>query len=527
MRNPLFVFLYVGLLALTAGCAVQGQPEGGDKDTTPPQVISSEPENRSIHFSANEVVLEFDEYIKVDNFKSQFISSPPLKYPVDYTLRKKSLYIEFEDTLRPNTTYTFSFGNAIKDITENNVQSEFKFVFSTGAVLDSQRVSGNVYDAFSTDPEKNIMVALYPADAPDSALSTERPLYYALTNEKGEYSIENISPAEYRLFAVQDRDFNYIWSGPSEKLGFTDELVQTIDNPSIDIPTFKPEAEYRFYRGKYADFGRVELYFSKPAHPLEIERLDTNTSTFFIEAPEDGDTLNLWTTDFTLGRPAYWQMYHPASGTTDSIKVPTFTKDTTRFKLEWTNKPPFSPTDSITLKSTTPILSIDSSKVHLYLHDTIPVPFRIEHSSVRGIKLRSDFDYRQRLLWVIDSAAVTDLFGRVNDSLGFEMRIMEDTDLAIFHMKVQSDLPGSKVLELFTDKGVVFYRSSFTSELNVDLWDIRPQTIKARIIDDRNADGRWNPGNFDTHTQPERVIYLDKKIELRANWEIDETWVIQ
>ena len=110
---------------MLAGCAIQSAPDGGPKDEKAPEILSAQPENKSTNFSSKEIVLTFDEYVQVVNFGNQFFSSPPLENRVDMRLKGKKLYLGLNEDLRPNTTYTFSFGNSIQDITEGNVQADF------------------------------------------------------------------------------------------------------------------------------------------------------------------------------------------------------------------------------------------------------------------------------------------------------------------------------------------------------------------------------------------------------------------
>lgn len=524
-RTAKYISLVLFGVILTA-CAVQSSPDGGAKDNTPPEAIRIEPANRSTFFEGQSVSITFDEYVKIDGFTSQFISSPPLKHKVKHSLRGRTLRVEFEDTLRPNTTYTFSFGNAIKDITESNAQTEFKYVFSTGAVLDSQIVHGSISDAFTNTAMKGIMVAMYDADSEDSVFMKETPLYYGLTDESGHYDIENVAPGQYKIFAIQDNDFNYVWSGPSERMAFVDEVIDSERDPEVNFELFKLPANYRFYRGKLLAFGKIEAYFGVPAQDVEFTRIDTTGAQHFIEFPENGDTVLFYTNRWINGEQASWSVYHEPSSTIDTMTIRFFEKDTVKLKLSLEKTAALSPADSIISLSTTPITSFDKSRMYVFRNDTVPIPFSVEQSGPRRIRLSVDADYNDRLRWVIDSGAVEDLHGRWNDSTSQSLRFLADNELSIFHLVVKSDSSTTRVVEIYNDKGDIAYRSAFTQQINIDLFDIKPQKYNVRVIYDRNGNGKWDTGNYFTNTQPEKVIYLEKVIELRANWEIDETWVI-
>ena len=113
-------------------CAQQGSPSGGPRDEDPPVVLESEPLNYSTNFEAKKIRISFDEYIVLENVNQQLIVSPPMEEQPTVKLRKKTIIIEFEEELLPNTTYTFNFGDAIKDLHEGNKLQNFEYVFSTG-----------------------------------------------------------------------------------------------------------------------------------------------------------------------------------------------------------------------------------------------------------------------------------------------------------------------------------------------------------------------------------------------------------
>ena len=158
--------IFIGLIFVN--CANRGRPEGGPKDETPPKVIKSIPENYSINFKADEIEIHFDEYIKIKDLQKQLIISPPMNTQPNITpLGNASKYITIKifDTLQPNTTYAFNFGNSITDNNEGNPYPFYRYVFSTGDYIDSLTVKGNIVDALLKQPETFVNVALYEVDS--------------------------------------------------------------------------------------------------------------------------------------------------------------------------------------------------------------------------------------------------------------------------------------------------------------------------------------------------------------------------
>ncbi len=203
-------------------CAQQGSPSGGPLDLDPPVVVESDPPNYSTRFEAKKIRITFDEYIVLDNVNQELIVSPPMEEQPEVKLRKKSLIIEFEEELKINTTYTFNFGNGIKDLHEGNKLQNFEYVFSTGDVLDSMSVRGTLKYAENLEvPEDPISIMLY-SDLRDSVPLTDIPLYVGRSNDSGLFSVNNLRPDVYKVFALKDGNNNFLFDLPSEEIAFLD-----------------------------------------------------------------------------------------------------------------------------------------------------------------------------------------------------------------------------------------------------------------------------------------------------------------
>jgi len=204
------------------GCAQVGAPSGGPRDQDPPRVLESDPSNYSIRFKAKKIEITFDEYIVLENVNQELIVSPPMEEKPEVKLRKKTLIIQFEEELKENTTYTFNFGNAIKDLHEGNKLQNFEYVFSTGEVLDSMSVRGTLKYAETLEkPKEAIHIMLY-TDLRDSVPLTEIPLYVGRSDDSGVFRVNNLRPDIYKVFALKDGNSNLLFDLPSEEIAFLD-----------------------------------------------------------------------------------------------------------------------------------------------------------------------------------------------------------------------------------------------------------------------------------------------------------------
>lgn len=206
-------------------CAQQGSPSGGPRDEDPPVVLECDPPNYSIRFAKKKINITFDEYIVLENVNQQLVVSPPMEEQPEVKLRKKTIIIEFEEELKPNTTYTFNFGDAIKDLHEGNKLQNYEYVFSTGEVLDSMSVKGTLKYAETLEvPEEPVSIMLY-TDLRDSVPLLDIPIYVGRSNDSGVFMVNNLRPDEYKVFALKDGNNNFLFDLPTEEIAFLDSSL--------------------------------------------------------------------------------------------------------------------------------------------------------------------------------------------------------------------------------------------------------------------------------------------------------------
>ena len=226
------------LVLFWASCANRGiGPQGGPKDTQPPRVKTSEPEIGVLEFKGKKIEVTFDEYIELKDLASNLLMSPPQQTPPDVKARGKRLIVNFQDSLRDNTTYTIDFGNAVVDYREQVPLRGYSFYFSTGATIDTLEYSGYVYDAENLNPKMNMFVGVYD-DLSDTAFVSHPFLRVARTDSTGHFRIGNMKEGTYRLYAVDDVSRDYRLT-IGEALAFADEPIQPYIPPK---PVILPDS---------------------------------------------------------------------------------------------------------------------------------------------------------------------------------------------------------------------------------------------------------------------------------------------
>ena len=241
MRRPLSAVInalggrHLPLMLLAAfllgSCARMGQPDGGWYDETPPRILGAAPADKGTNVKSQKVSIFFDEFIQIENATEKVVVSPPQLETPEIVASGKRIKIELLDSLKPNTTYTIDFSDAITDNNEDNPLGNYTYSFSTGDAIDTLEVSGKVLQAKDLEPVKGILVGLYN-DLSDTAFTTKPMLRVSRTDGSGRFVIKGVAPGTYRVYALQDADGNYLFNQKSEMLAFSQEKI---------VPSFKPD----------------------------------------------------------------------------------------------------------------------------------------------------------------------------------------------------------------------------------------------------------------------------------------------
>ena len=115
--------------------------------------------------------------------------------------------------------------DAIEDLHEGNTLQNYEYVFSTGEILDSLSVKGTLQYAENLEkPEDPISIMLY-SDLRDSVPLIDIPLYVGRSNDSGVFSVNNLRPDVYKVFALNDGNNNLLFDLPSEEIAFLDSSL--------------------------------------------------------------------------------------------------------------------------------------------------------------------------------------------------------------------------------------------------------------------------------------------------------------
>lgn len=562
-HDSYLVLLFIPLIFFLTQCANVGSPEGGKKDIIPPAVTTCNPPNHSTHFKGKNIYIEFDEFVNAETSGDKILISPPVDKAPDYRLRGKTLIVSFDDSLHPNTTYSIDFGKSITDITENNVLPDFRYAFSTGDVLDSLSVTGTVTDAFTTLPVKDVLVMLYPSQndtiPADSMPVRMKPFFMTRTGEDGRFSLTNLAPGMYRIFALSDKTGDLLYNSLGESIAFADFLISpwyekpvTVDTSSrpdstLPAPVTPSPVKLRMYEPKdstvtldkaFLSRDRMaSLVFSYAPKQLHIVALnvDSLTRCYLMEPNAGGDTVTLW---FTGDLPDLLSFRITATKMApDTISLPVMKPSLgKKTKKEEVQKGfDISPNTRggvlnyfkypLVLTSAIPMKTANLGAIRLIDgNDTLsPV------SAIDSIKRRITIEHK----WIegktyqvfIPDSALINVNGAANDTLRIPVKATELKNYAnlTLNVGIPSDTP-RVIVQLLSEDEKVVEEQMINKTGRISFNYLLPAKYKIKAILDLNMNNRWDSGDYFRHIQPEAVSYFPRTLELRANWDVEETW---
>ncbi|MEC5165891.1 uncharacterized protein (DUF2141 family) [Flavobacterium sp. PL11] len=523
-------YTLIAVLFIMVGCAKRGSITGGLKDTIAPVLKNSFPENFNTNFKGDQIKLVFDENVKLKNLNKQLIISPPMKNEplILPTTASKFITIKIKDTLQPNTTYSFNFGQSIEDNNEGNPYSQFKYIFSTGNYIDSLSLAGTVKSAYDKEAESFVSIMLYEVNENynDSIVYKETPRYVTNTLDSLKtFRLENLKSGKYLLVAMKDQNNNNKYNPKTDKIGFKKQFI-TIPTDSVyelnlfkevlPFKVFKPSqaAGNRLVMGYEGDLSKFEgrpkivLKNNNQILPIAITQLPKKDSIQIWFKPIKADSLAI-----SITKDKYIKDF--------SLKIKDQKKDTLTISSLISGSLHFR--NRFTLETSTPLLKFDISKIKLINKDSSAVDFTTEYDDYNQ-KLFFDFKKEplEKYTFTLLPGALTDFFEKSNDSLTYTVNTQDYADYGNLRIKLENVKKFPVIVELLDDKDTVLAAEYTDNNTTIDFNSLEPAEFTLRAIYDENKNKVYDAGNYLEKRYSEEVIYYSKKIDVRANWDIEQ-----
>lgn len=588
-KSLYYIFIIIAA-AVMYSCANIGNPSGGPIDKTPPIFMRSNPTPNAVNVKDRKIEIFFDEIVTLKDPSTKIIVSPAQTEMPRMSALGRKVTVELVDSLLPNTTYTIDFSNSIQDNNEGNAIDNFAFAFSTGSVIDSMRVSGYVLDSRTLEPMQSVVVGLQ-SNLADSAFHKEKLQRVALTNDRGQFTIRNVSPGSYHIFALKDLDRDYKFGNPTEDIAFLDSIIvpsigsreaaDTVYNDLNEIDTIMRATRPAYFpndillsmfnedrKSQYlannlrVDSTRISLTFAAASDTLPslsiVGRNDVPDQWYTLERSQTNDTLTYWirpphlvSADTLMVATTYLRTDTASnlSWGTDTLKF-TFQRQKAKKKkkneetdsLEQIRFMELHPLANGTQEVYAPLLLQTGSPIERYSREAFHLQRKLQNDTtfypaeIKSIALRDSTLSRRDLMlkvdWepgaaytlAVDSLAMTDIYGLQTKPLkvDFNVRKMEEYGNIVFNIPAVRD---SAIVELLdgTDKVVLH---TPVKNHRAELLNLQPGKYYARLFIDRNGNGKYDTGNYDMHLQPEETVYYPGAINLKKNWDVEQTWDI-
>lgn len=550
--------IYMALLAtlVLAGCANKGiGPQGGPKDSIPPVILKETPMNGTLRFQGDEIVLQFNEYIQLDDAQNKVLVSPPMpSAPIVKAVGKKVL-VTFQDTLAPETTYSVDFGTAICDNNERNPLGNYVFSFSTGDVIDSLEVHGTLLHSQTLNPMQSVLVGLH-RNLSDSAIAAMPFCHVARTDTNGFFSIRNVHPGQYRIYALNDVAKDYVYQ-PGDGLAFSDTIITPlpIDTAGVDAGVLlryfeEDKQRHYFVRCLREEPHQMKLFFSAPQDSMpRFEGLPHHC----MSASQHLDTLTCWLLDsvdmlrdtipFLMTYMLSDSLYdlQPQTDTVLAIYRAPKLSEKAKAALEKKNKErmldikfntsnQFEIYNPIVMSFPVPVALVEQDSIRLYEQkDSVPVEVKAllvkADSSAMRYEVRYPWKPEMQYILKVDSAAFTDIYGHSNQRSEQKMKIRSLDEYSTLTIITEPYRPNLMV-QLLSEKEQPVRTLRATAN-GATFEYVKPTSYYVRVYEDMNADSVWTTGDLLHHRQPEPVWYFPTKLTLRANWEFEETIVLR
>ncbi len=520
-------------LFIFSSCASIQSPTGGPRDTIPPKVVKETPKNLTRNFTAEEVQIQFDEFIKLTNEFTEISISPAVDVLPEFKAKKQNLEIKFSKPLEANTTYTINFGKAITDVNESNILPNYTYVFATGNQIDSLSLSGTVTSSLTKEKLKDVTVFILPASQ-DSLFGKKRASFFTTTDSAGNFSLKNLREDTYLIYALNEQGGgDRIYNGQNEEIGFLDKPILLNKNTeNIRLEVFKAVPKvFSVSERKIESDGRVMLTFNKPLLKPSVNIIDPpdldRSKTFEISSTRD--TAFIWLPELTFDSLK-------VSVTDSGIALDTITlrrnkKDVYNRVVLVTDNiagPKLKPRSDVVLRMSSPIASVQESNISL-LEDSVAVKFQLSKqlNSTRTYNLKYPWRLNKEYILRFNENAFTDIYG--NKSKLYIKRFNLDTEDNYGNISIKVTIPdtlGSYIVQWMGDKEKIYRQDVITENTTLNYLTYPTAKYRVRVIYDENKNGIWDTGNVFNRQQPEKTWTFEKVISLRPNWDLEEVMVI-
>lgn len=506
------------------------------------------PDNATLNFNSSEIEISFDEFVQLKDISNNVVITPqPKEFPIIEASGKK-ITVKFKEKLNPNTTYRLFFGKAIADMHESNVLANYEYVFSTGNIIDSLKIAGQVNNALNLKGEPDAVVGLYSNIDNDSIIYLNKPDYLTKTNESGKFTLRYLPKQVFKLVAFTDKNKNLLFDSGEEWIGFLDHPVTSGSDSLISVSVFKEDNLKQFvkksispyYGFAYVIFNREQKSSVVNLNPNSNEIICTESGTndtCFVYYNNVYDALKLAVINTENQKKDTLRIIIPSKEKVDKLKADK------KLKLELADNSMTSGTwpyfSTPELKFSNPVTKelIESKKIDFYQikEDTtkLRLPFDFEIKTCNTIRILTKLQPATKYELLFLRGAFTGITDAVSDSIKLVFKTTDPEEYANLLLKVQLPDKHNYMLQILNEKGSVIREEyieqsiSSSTEYSVQFKNLIPGNYFAKLYKDENKNKTWDTGSFLKKRHAELIFLNAIPIKLLSNWDSENEWIVK
>ena len=555
-RGARWALMTVTLGLLTYACARITVPEGGPKDTTPPKLIKTYPEQECTGFQGKMIKLGFDKEIEVRDIYNKLVVTPRLQKlegqpSYTYKVRGNTLKLMLEAPLEEATTYTFNFNDAITDITEGNVAEEPVLTFSTGDHIDAMYVTGQVKYHMTHQPAAKVLVALYKADNDSLNILNSPPDYFIKTDEEGQFKLDHVRKGQYYLYASSSQENQLMVDPGADEYGFLKDPIDLTAVPVEDVTLSILKADVREFKlqGQQPQDQYFELSFNKPVvdYTLALVRKSKRfkqAPTLYSHLVEDKQVIRVYNT-FGLLEEDSLEAHLTAQDVLGTVIEETinihFREGSSQKKRSSYTFAPASGADinpdfvgTMTLNKPVKEVAADhlffvfngQDTVHISTkdlqfnaqRDKVTIKKQLDPSLLKPQKSEDkEREEAAGLVLHMDEEAFLTVEGDSSEAMRYAYTFRNPKAYGTIQGTVTTQAPGFMVQLLDPNYKVV---DEIKNERHYQFKEVAPGNYRLRVLVLQEQDAEWCFGNIHERREPDPVVFYNDEVGVIANWEI-------
>ncbi len=527
MKNSL---IYIIVVLIINACAQPVAPTGGKRDKILPKLVRTYPLNQTTSFKEKKVELEFDEYVTIDNLPQKLLITPAIEGLYTQKINPKGLTILFDKEFKNDVTYSLNFRDAIKDASEGNVAKNVRLVFSTGKMIDSLKVEGQVKNIQTGKSALDILVGLY-VYSDTLNIKKEKPYYFIKTDSAGKFQLNNIKSGKYQIIALGDANSNLLYNPENENIGFEKDALDLKENKTdlainifladgIKQKILKTRNSVNYYYIDYLkgvmDF-KVDFENKKDSIPYIISE---NKTLKFYNTQKTNDTLKVKIevidslgNKFSHDQKLKFRVPTKKEAVKEAFEVSPNVDDDFEYLKEFEYK----------LKFTKPVAFLDISKIKLTEDTLRKVELKTEdykwNPNKTELEIKKSIKFNRVITFEIQKGAIQSIEKDTLKPFEKEYKLKEVENYGTIAGEVKTKNPKTGVVVQLIDKNSKkVIQEQFTRVYNFE-W-LKTGVYQIRVIEDLNNNKKWDTGIPEKYIQPERIVFYPDEIVLKSNFDL-------